>query len=92
MPVSMESLQQKLKECFPDAMETKVFDISGGCGQSFEVLIVSEKFSGKTTLARHRIVNEYLKEEIAQLHAFTQKTLTPEQYNLMKQNEDHVDN
>lgn len=80
MPISQESLQQKLLESFPEAIERKVFDISGGCGQSYEVLIVSPEFAGKTTLAKHRLVNERLKDEISQLHAFSQKTFTPEQY------------
>lgn len=80
MPLSVESLKQKLTELFPTAIETKVFDVSSGCGHSFEVLIVSQEFQGKTTLSRHRLVNERLKDEIDQMHAFTQKTLTPEQY------------
>lgn len=36
---------------------------------------MSEEFDGKTTLARHRLVNERLKDEIAQLHAFSQVPL-----------------
>ena len=49
----------------------EVEDKSGGCGQSFDVKIVSKDFEGKTPLQRHRIVNDALKEEIAQVHAFT---------------------
>lgn len=41
----------------------------------YEVIIVSSIFQGKTTLARHRLVNEQLKDEIAQIHAFTQVNL-----------------
>lgn len=36
---------------------------------------MSEEFQGKATLARHRLVNERLKEEIAELHAFSQVRL-----------------
>ena len=61
----------------------EVKDISGGCGQSFEVLIVSNVFDGKPLLQRHRLVNECLKEEISQIHAFTQKTYTPAQWDKM---------
>lgn len=57
-----------------------VQDMSGGCGQAFAVVIVSNKFNGKNKLARHRMVNSELKEEIAAIHAFTQKTYTPEEY------------
>ncbi|EGG09026.1 uncharacterized protein MELLADRAFT_96246 [Melampsora larici-populina 98AG31] len=104
MPVSQESMKEKLVQAFPGAIKTEVFDISGGCGQSYEVrtrtkvrdirvivsltlqngpsqvLIVSDEFSGKNLLTKHRLVNERLKEEIAELHAFTQKTYTPEQF------------
>jgi len=36
------------------------------------------------TLARHRMVNSALKEEIAKLHAFTQKSYTPEEWEAQK--------
>lgn len=38
----------------------------------FEVVIVSSAFEGKRLLARHKLVNEALKEEISKVHAFTQ--------------------
>lgn len=46
--------------------------MSAGCGQMFEVVIVSPLFEGKRLLARHKLVNEALKEEISKVHAFTQ--------------------
>jgi stress-induced morphogen len=52
----------------------------GGCGQMFEAIIVSPQFTKKTTLARHRLVNAALKEEIAAIHAWTPKCYTPEQW------------
>ena len=39
-----------------------------------------KKFEGKPLLARHRMVNEILKEELQEIHAFTQKTMIPEQW------------
>ncbi|EIM22965.1 bola-like protein, partial [Wallemia mellicola CBS 633.66] len=57
-----------------------VTDVSGGCGQSFQVLIVSDIFKGLITIKRHRLINDYLKEEIKDLHAFSQKTLTRDEY------------
>ncbi|GAA5935690.1 Bol2p [Sporobolomyces koalae] len=80
MPVSQESLETKIRASWPDLTHVQVFDISGGCGASYEVIIVTPSFAGKTTLKRHREVNEKLKEEIAELHAFSQKTFTPEQF------------
>ncbi|PLW48640.1 hypothetical protein PCASD_03369 [Puccinia coronata f. sp. avenae] len=87
MPLSQECLERRLVECFPLAIERKVSDISGGCGQSYEVLIVSPEFAGKTTLAKHRLVLERLQQEILELHAFVQRTFTPEQYANLKENE-----
>ena len=57
-----------------------LFSYLGGCGQSFEAIIVSPVFEKKTTLARHRLVNGALKEEIAAIHAWTPKCFTPEEW------------
>lgn len=38
----------------------------------FEVVIVSPLFQDKRTLARHRLVNDTLKDEISKVHAFSQ--------------------
>jgi stress-induced morphogen len=56
----------------------------GGCGQMFEAIIVSPQFAKKTTLARHRLVNNVLKEEIAAIHAWTPKCFTPEEWEKKK--------
>ncbi|KAF9977604.1 hypothetical protein BGZ73_005458 [Actinomortierella ambigua] len=78
---------QVTSEALIDACKTRLQathvecnDISGGCGQNFEIKIVSPVFEGKTTLQRHRLVNEALKAEIAQVHAFSQKSFTPAQW------------
>ncbi|KAK9368935.1 bola protein [Lipomyces kononenkoae] len=63
-----------------NASHVQVDDISGGCGQAFEVIIVSPLFVGKNMLMRHRLVNTALKEEISAIHAFTQKDYTPEEW------------
>jgi len=73
------ALTQKL-----NAPYVAVEDISGGCGQSFEAIVVSSEFEKKTALARHRLVNSALKEEIASIHAWTAKCYTPEQWEKMK--------
>ncbi|XP_022844614.1 protein BOLA2 [Olea europaea var. sylvestris] len=58
-----------------------VIDTSGGCGASFTVEIVSEKFEGKRLLERHRMVNAALSEEMNQIHALSiSKAATPEQW------------
>lgn len=45
----------------------------------------SSQFKGKTTLMRHRLANTALKEEIAQVHAWTQKCMTEEEWEKRKE-------
>lgn len=66
------SMLQSLRQC------------AGGCGQAFEAIIVSPLFVKKTSLARHRLVNTALKVEIAAIHAWTPKCLTPEEWQKKK--------
>lgn len=58
----------------------EVTDDSDGCGGKFSAVIVSEQFAGKALLQRHRLVNTALQEELKTIHAFSQKTFTPEQW------------
>ncbi len=54
---------------------------SRGTDSHFKVVIVSNAFAGKRLLARHRSVNEALKEELAHyIHALTMHTYTPEEW------------
>ena len=46
----------------------------------YEATIVSPQFEKKMTLARHRLVNATLKEEIAAIHAWTAKCFTPAEW------------
>ncbi|KAG8215250.1 hypothetical protein J3R82DRAFT_8803 [Butyriboletus roseoflavus] len=71
MPVQIAALEQAIRDVFP-VSHLQVEDQSDGCGESYSVLLVSEAFEGKTTLARHRLINEVLKVQIAQMHAFSQ--------------------
>ncbi|OAX83114.1 hypothetical protein ACJ72_02539 [Emergomyces africanus] len=63
-----------------DAQHVEIEDMSGGCGQAFQAIIVSPQFEKKNMLARHRLVNSVLKAEIAAIHAWTPKCYTPEQW------------
>ncbi|KAL9121397.1 MAG: hypothetical protein Q9187_002049 [Circinaria calcarea] len=77
--VTTTSLQTTLIEKV-GAQHVDVNDISGGCGQSFQAIIVSPQFEKKNSLARHRLVNSALKTEIAAIHAWTPKCFTPEEW------------
>ncbi|KAK3927387.1 Dolichyl pyrophosphate Man9GlcNAc2 alpha-1,3-glucosyltransferase [Frankliniella fusca] len=62
----------------------EVVDESNGCGGQFSVTLVSDKFEGKSRLQRHQLVHSILAEELKVIHAFSQKTLTPEQWETQK--------
>ena len=48
----------------------------------FEIIIVSEKFENLNNVARHRIINNFLKEEYSSdLHSVTLKAYTTAEYN-----------
>ena len=47
----------------------------------FEIVIVSQKFENINNIARHRMINKYLKEEFSSdLHSVTIKTYTIDEY------------
>ncbi|CAA7262585.1 hypothetical protein NLJ89_g9419 [Agrocybe chaxingu] len=79
MPIDVIALEKAIKRAIP-VTHLEIVDQSSGCGDSYAIVLVSESFQGKSTLARHRMVNDLLKDQIAQMHAFSQKTYTPEQY------------
>ncbi|KAB0352284.1 hypothetical protein FD754_017141 [Muntiacus muntjak] len=80
MELSAEYLREKLQRDL-EAEHVEVEDTTPSrCASSFRVLVVSAKFEGKPLLQRHRLVNTCLAEELLHIHAFEQKTLTPEQW------------
>ncbi|KAM5538835.1 hypothetical protein V8D89_007557 [Ganoderma adspersum] len=79
MPISAADLETAIRRAMP-VLHLEIEDTSNGCGENYEVFVVSSAFEGKNTLARHRFINEVLKDQIAQMHAFSQRTLTPAQY------------
>ncbi|PGH00309.1 hypothetical protein AJ79_08240 [Helicocarpus griseus UAMH5409] len=81
--VSAASLKETLIAKL-DAQHVEIEDMSGGCGQAFQAIIVSPQFNSKNMLARHRLVNSALKAEIAAIHAWTPKCYTPEQWEGLK--------
>lgn len=83
MALTSETLTNIIKDRL-QATEVEVQDMSGGCGQAYAVIIVSDIFLGKNKLARHRLVNSALKEEIGQIHAFTQKVFTVSEWEEQK--------
>ncbi|WFD20629.1 hypothetical protein MCAP1_002878 [Malassezia caprae] len=82
--VSPSELEAAIHTKLGDIETLFVSDVSGGCGQAYDVVIVSDQFEGKSTLQRHRLVNDRLKPEIASMHAFSQKTYTRKQFEELK--------
>ncbi|CAO3693446.1 unnamed protein product [Rhizopus stolonifer] len=54
--ITTDSLKAAIVDCL-QAQHVEVEDLSAGCGQMFEVIIVSSEFEGKRLLARHKLVN-----------------------------------
>ncbi|XP_028297646.1 bolA-like protein 2 [Gouania willdenowi] len=80
MAVTSEHIRQKLVHELA-AVHVEVEDTSPNrCAASFKVVVVSSQFEGKPLLQRHRMVNSCLSEEMKHIHAFEQKTLTPQQW------------
>ena len=78
--ITPEEIKQTLSKALPMTLvETQ--DLTGG-GDHWQVIIVSSAFEGKGLLEQHRIVNEALKEPLAdqRIHALALKTYSPGQW------------
>ena len=78
--ITPEEIKQTLsKALLVTLVETQ--DLTGG-GDHWQVIIVSSAFEGKGLLEQHRIVNEALKEPLAdqRIHALALKTYSPAQW------------
>lgn len=82
----MSSRESRISEILSTALAPRHLEIEDESHQHsgprsethFKVLIVSEKFEGKSRIDRQRMVNELLAGELKMgLHALTQRTLTP---------------
>lgn len=58
----------------------EVKDVSGGCGDFYQVLVVSPRFAGLNTVKQHRAVNAVLEADIGKMHGLTLKTMDPAQW------------
>ncbi|KAJ7760479.1 bola-like protein [Mycena metata] len=81
MPIDTANLEAAIRKSL-NCVHIEIEDTSNGCGENYAILLVSDEFEGKSTLARHRWINQLLKDEISQMHAFSQKTFTPKQYEM----------
>ena len=77
-----KKIENKLSEAFSPIYlkvlnESYMHNVPKGSESHFKVIVVSYQFEGKRLLARHRLVNEILKEELAHsIHALAIHTYT----------------
>ena len=63
------------------ANESHMHNVPAGSESHFKVTVVSAEFDGKLPLARHRVLNQLLKEELeGPVHALSLHTFTPEEW------------
>lgn len=61
--------------------ESHMHSVPANSETHFRVVLVSKDFDGKNLLARHRLVNKLLKEELDNgVHALAMHTFTPEEW------------
>jgi len=78
--ISPDEIKLTLSKALPvSVIETQ--DLTGG-GDHWQVIIVSPAFEGKGLVEQHRMVNEVLKEPLAdqRIHALSLKTYSPAQW------------
>jgi BolA protein len=65
--------------------ESDMHNVPPNSETHFKVLVVSDVFAGKSRIDRQRIINDLLKTELQSgLHALTQKTMTPSEWESQK--------
>ena len=83
------SVQTLIQSKIETALQPSVLEVdneshmhSGPAAEShFRLVIVSENFAGKNLLARHRLVNKLLAEELSgSVHALAMHTFTAEEW------------
>jgi len=78
-PDTFKTMEMKLKEAF-QPVSCQVLNPNGDFNSAV-IKIVSSSFEGKLPVARHRMVNEVLKNEIKMIHAVQIDAKTPAQAN-----------
>ncbi|RMG44248.1 MAG: BolA family transcriptional regulator [Acidobacteria bacterium] len=76
--IAPEEVRRRLEAAFPGA-RVKVSDMTGG-GDHYQVEVVSEAFSGKSYVERHRMVYAVFGDVLGgDLHALSVSARTPDE-------------
>lgn len=80
--VIQTKLHQQLSPQHLDVInESYMHNVAPGSESHFKVIVVSEKFEGLRLIARHRMINQTLADELANnLHALAIHTYTPAEW------------
>ena len=82
------NMQTTIEDKLTEALKPEVLEVineshmhSGPATEShFKVVAVSNVFEEKMLIARHRMINAALAEELNQIHALALHTMTPDEY------------
>lgn len=77
-PLSADDIRRKIVAALPDAVV--VLEDLTGTSDHWKAQIVSSSFSGKSTLARHRLINSVLAEDLkGPIHALSMDLRAPDE-------------
>ncbi len=82
------NMQTTIEEKLTETLKPEVLEVfnesimhSGPATEShYKVVAVSKLFEGKMLIARHRMINAALADELNQIHALALHTMTPDEY------------
>jgi BolA protein len=85
MNTTKQTIESKLQAAFSPIHlevidESHMHNVPDGAESHFKVVVVSEAFDGDKLIARHRKVNQALKEELEEIHALALHTMTPDDW------------
>ena len=75
-----DKLKQTLDPEFLDVINESHMHSGPATESHFKVVAVSSAFEGKMLIARHRMINTALADELQQIHALALHTMTPDEY------------
>jgi BolA family transcriptional regulator, general stress-responsive regulator len=80
-----QNIEHKLQALHPEHLEvlneSHMHNVPEGSESHFKVTLVSPDFEGKALVARHRMINQALADELSgPVHALSLHTMTPEEW------------
>ncbi len=75
-----EKLEKLLQPSFLDVINESHMHSGPATDSHFKVVAVSDAFEGKMLIARHRMINQALSDELNEIHALSLHTMTADEY------------